>query len=97
MLVSTPRANCHMSRKNSTRTPDQVVADLTAKLARAKNRARSARTHRLCQFGGAFDSIIDDDLLAALALVPADKRAKMGAQLAVAIRTVANETRTAAA
>ncbi|WP_162124238.1 hypothetical protein [Pseudoxanthomonas taiwanensis] len=52
------------------RTPDQIVADLSAKLARAKDRARSARTHRLCQFGGAFDSIIDDKLLAALRLMP---------------------------
>ena len=84
----------YMARK--TRTLDQQIADTQAKLARLKDRARSARTHRLCRFAGAFDPIIDDDLLADLALVPADQLAVLRSHLAHAIRRAATAARSAA-
>ena len=42
------------------KTPDQVIADLTAKLARAKDAARKQRTRRLIQLGASFDGIAED-------------------------------------
>lgn len=85
----------YMARK--TRTLDQQIADTQAKLARLKDRARSARTHRLCRFAGAFDPVIDDALLADLALVPADQLAIIRSHLVAAIRRAATAARSSGA
>lgn len=82
-----------MARK----TVDQQIADTQAKLARLKGRARSARTHRLCQFGGAFDRIIDDALLADLRLIPDHDLDALRARVAAAIQQSAARARAAAA
>lgn len=92
-IWSKPTDFIDMARKSI----DQQIADAQAKLARLKNRARSARTHRLCQFGGAFDSIIDDALLADLRLVPDSDLDALRARVAAAIRHSAARTREAAA
>lgn len=81
-----------MARK----TVDQQIADTQAKLARLKDRARSARTHRLCQFGGAFDPVIDDALLADLRLLSDSDIESLRTNVAAAIRRAAASRRSAA-
>lgn len=74
----------------------QTKARADAKIAKLQSRARSARTHRLCQFGGAFDAIISDDLLADLRLVPDAELAALRDRVATAIRQSADRGRQAA-
>lgn len=76
------------------KTLEQQIASAEATLSRLKTRSRSARTHRLCQFGGAFDPIISDDLLADLRLVPDAELAALRDRVATAIKQSAERSRT---
>lgn len=82
-----------MARK----TLDQQIAATADRLNRLKNRARSARTHRLCQFGGAFDSIISDQLLADMRLLTDDELAALRQRIVDGITRVASPRRPASA
>lgn len=67
-----------MSRK----TLEQQIAETTNKLQRLKAQERSARTHRLCQFAGAFDSVITQALLDDMKLLTDEERTDLTRKVA---------------